>query len=100
MAANITRTPAEAKLIIIGVLNLLGAVTDDADDIRRDLFDLDAMATIRRSGAVNVVGLNDKGDEIMRAFRLKIEEVTTAAGSTFWLKEVNGFPVLTNEPRA
>ena len=57
MAANIARTPAEAKLIIIGVLNLLGAVTDDADDIRRDSFDLDAMATIRRSGAVNVVGI-------------------------------------------
>ena len=52
-----------AVSVIIDVLAGLGLVVGDAQDIRDDR-QLDAMVAVRRNGAVNVVGLADKADDV------------------------------------
>jgi hypothetical protein len=82
--APATRTAAEAKLIIDGILILLGFEEGSY------------IAGIRRSGAVNVVALDDETDARLIENADRIAEVSANAGSRFDLDTVKGFPVLTN----
>ncbi|ALO79413.1 hypothetical protein [Streptomyces phage phiSAJS1] len=82
-----------AVSVIIDVLASMGLVAGDAQDIRDDR-PLDAMVAVRRSGAVNVVGLNDKADERMTEYADLISFKSNVAGATFGLTTVSGFPVL------
>lgn len=82
-----------AKNVIIDVLASLGLVVGDADDVRKEV-DLDAMVATRRSGAVNVVGLNEKADEMIERYGDLIAFKSSVAGATFGVSTINGFPVL------
>jgi hypothetical protein len=84
MTATATRTATEAKLIIDGILILLGFEEGSY------------IAAVRRSGAVNVVGLSDETDALMVENADRIAEVSANAGSRFEIETVKGFPVLTN----
>lgn len=88
---------AAAKTVIMDVLAGLGLAVGDADDIRAER-EIDASVLTRRSGAVNVVGLNDKADAAMNDFADLIAFKSMVAGSTFGLTTVSGFPVLVWTP--
>ena len=84
---------AQAVSVIIDVLSGLGLVVGDANDVRDDR-QLDAMVAVRRSGAVNVVGLADKADEVFNRYGDFIAFKSEQAGATFGVSTINGFPVL------
>lgn len=84
---------AAAKNVIIDVLGGLGLTVGDADDVRNEV-ELDAMVAVRRSGAVNVVGLNVKADETIERYGDFIAFKSSVAGATFGVTTINGFPVL------
>lgn len=88
-----TANNAAAQSVIIDVLAGLGLVVGDANDVR-DNRELDAMVAVRRSGAVNVVGLADKADDIFNRYGDFIAHKSQVAGATFGVSTVNGFPVL------
>lgn len=88
-----TANNAAAVSVIIDVLSGLGLVVGDAHDIRDDR-ELDAMVAVRRSGAVNVVGLADKADDVFTRYADFIAHKSQVAGATFGVSTVQGFPVL------
>ena len=88
----IANNPA-AKSVIIDVLAGLGLRVGDADDVRNEV-DLDAMVAVRRSGAVNVVGLNTDADDVITEHGDFIAFKSSVAGATFGVSTINGFPVL------
>lgn len=88
-----TANNAAAVNVIVDVLANLGLVVGDAQDVR-DERQLDAMVCVRRSGAVNVVGLNDAADGVIIQHGDFIAHKSSVAGATFGVSTVNGFPVL------
>lgn len=88
-----TANNTAAVSVIIDVLANLGLVVGDAQDVR-DERQLDAMVAVRRSGAVNVVGLADKADDVFTRYADFIAHKSSVAGATFGVSTVNGFPVL------
>lgn len=78
------RTAAEAKLIITGILALVG------------LEETQYSVAGRADGSLTVVGLDEDADQTFISKCDQIWEASAKAGSAFVLDSIQGFPALTN----